>query len=187
MEAGPVIMPKFEQDMVLVEKLLNRDYGDRAKNPRVPGAASRPILDPGRSLGSVMRLFSPSDDFTYEYNAFIATIPRSVRDFILTLKRYWKPDWGIDWRSRFRVDRVNGEQGFLLKYRLATVMTRYLRVGYDLDGSWRMFSLRKDFSPATKLQREDDITASITVPGGRIDRTLMHPDVDFPSYKFAQN
>ncbi len=187
MEAGPVIMPKFEQDMVLVEKLLNRDYGDRAKNPRVPGAASRPILDPGRSLGSVMRLFSPSDDFTDEYNAFIATIPRSVRDFILTLKRYWKPDWGIDWRSRFRVDRVNGEQGFLLKYRLATVMTRYLRVGYDLDGSWRMFSLRKDFSPATKLQREDDITASITVPGGRIDLTLMHPDVDFPSYKFAQN
>jgi len=187
MEEGPVIMPKFEQDMVLVEQLLARDYGDRAQTPRVPGAKSRPILDPERSLGSVMRLFSQSDEFTDDYNEFIATIPGSVKDFLLTLKRYWKEDWGSDWRSRFRVDRVNGEQGYLLKYRLATVMMRYLRVGFELDGSWRMFSLRKDFSPATKLQREDDITASITVPAARLDRSLMHPDVDFPSYKFAQN
>ncbi|NLT70909.1 MAG: hypothetical protein GXX91_09465 [Verrucomicrobiaceae bacterium] len=187
MEEGPVIMPKFDQDMIFVEKLLARDYGDRARNPRVPGAPSRPILDPRRSLGSVMRLFSQSDEFTDEYNEFIATIPRTVKDFIFTLKRYWKEDWGDDWRSRFRVDRINGEQGSQLKYRLATVMTRYLRVGFELDGSWRMFGLRKDFSPATKLQREDDITASITVPAARLDRSLMHPDVDFPSYKFAQN
>lgn len=187
MEAGPVIMPNFEADMDLVEQLLARDYGDRAKNPRVPGAKSRAILDPGRSLGSVMRLFSPSDEFTDEYNAFIATIPRSVKDFIFTLKRYWKPDWDGDWRSRFRVDRINGEQGSLLKYRLASVMTSYLRVGYEQDGAWRMFSLRKDFAPATKLQREDDITASITVPAARLDRASLHPEVDFPSYKFAEN
>lgn len=187
MESGPVIMPRFDEDMDLVEKLLARDYGDRAKQPRVPGAKSRPILDPSRSLGSVMRLFSPSDDFTDEYNAFIAGIPRSVKDFIFTLKRYWKPDWGQDWRSRFRVDKINGEPGFILKYRLATVVTSYLRVGYDPDGSWRMFSLRKDFVPATKLQREDDISASITVPAARLDRSLIHPEVDFPSYKFVQN
>lgn len=187
MEAGPVIMSRFEEDMALVEQLLARDYGDRARNPRVPGAKSRPILDPARSLGSVMRLFSPSDEFTDEYNAFIATIPRSVKDFIFILKRYWKPDWGDDWRGRFRVDRVNGEHGSILKYRLAPVMTSYLRVGFEPDGSWRMFSLRKDFAPATKLQREDDISASITVPAARLDRSLLHPGIDFPSYKFAQN
>lgn len=187
MEEGPVIMPKFDEDMLRVAELLDRDYGDRARNPREPREKSRDILDPERSLGSVMRLFSQSEEFTDEYNTFIATIPRTVSDFILTLKRYWKPSWGTDWRNRFRVDRINGEQGFLLKYRLATVMTRYLRVGFEQDGSWRMFSLRKDFSPATKLQREDDITASITVPASALDRSLMHPDVDFPSYKFAQN
>ena len=27
-------------------------------------------------------------------------------------------------------------------------------------GSWRVFSLRKDFAPAVKIQTEDDITAS---------------------------
>lgn len=187
MEEGPVIMPNFDSDMFLVEQLLHRDYGDRYKKPKRGGAKSRAILDPERSLGSVVRLFSESDKFTDEYNAFIQTVPRTVRDFILTLKRYWKPDWGESWRDRFRVDSINGEAGVLLKYRLATVMTQYLRLGFAQDGSWRMFGLRKDFSPATKLQREDDISASITVPADQLDRSLMHPDVNFPSHKFIQN
>lgn len=187
MEEGPVIMPRFEQDMFLVEQLLQRDYGDRFKNPNEPGKPSRGILDPERSLGSTMRLFTHSEAFTDEYNKFIATIPRSVRDFILTLKRYWKPSWGDDWRSRFRVDGIDGEAGVMLKYQLNRVMTGYLRVGYDVDGSWRMFGLRKDFSPATKLQREDDITASVTVPAGDLDERFLHPDVRFPAYKFADN
>ncbi len=187
MEEGPVIMPNFDSDMFLVEQLLKRDYGDRYKQPKRGGAKSRAILDPERSLGSVVRLFSESEKFTDEYNDFIKTIPRTVRDFILTLKRYWKQDWGNEWRDRFHVDSINGEPGVLLKYRLATVMTQYLRVGFSQDGSWRMFGLRKDFSPATKLQREDDISASITVPASQLDSSLMHPDVDFPSHKFIHN
>ncbi|MEM1443409.1 MAG: hypothetical protein AAGF67_13770, partial [Verrucomicrobiota bacterium] len=170
-----------------VDQLLKRDYGDRFQNPNEPGKPSRGILDQDRSLGSVMRLFTPSDAFTDEYNEFISTIPASVKDFILILKRFWKPTWGDNWRSRFRVDAVNGQSGFILKYRLETVMTRYLRVGYAQDGSWRMFGLRKDFSPAKKLQREDDITASIIVSSSEIDEDLLHPDVRFSSYKFAQN
>ncbi len=187
MVEGPVIMPRFEEDMFLVDQLLKRDYGTRYKNLRPDASPSRPILSPERSLGSVVRLFSPSDEFSDEYNSFISSVPRSVRDFILILKRYWKPDWGDDWRSRFRVDSINGESGFILKYRTSTVMTRYLRVGYAEDGSWRMYGLRKDFSPATKLQREDDITASITVPKDQVDPAYLHPDLDFPSYKFAKN
>lgn len=187
MQDGPVIMPRFEQDMFLVEQLLRRDYGDRFQKPNEPGKKSRTILDPERSLGSVMRLFSQSDAFTDEYNEFISTIPRSVRDFILTLKRYWKESWGDDWRSRFRVDSINGESGVLLKYRFNQVMTQYLRVGYSRDESWRMFSLRKDFVPSTKLQREDDITASITIPAEDLDESFLHPDVRFPAYKFATN
>lgn len=187
MEEGPVIMPRFEQDMSLVEQLLGRDYGDRFRDPDEPGKPSRGILDPERSLGSVMRLFSPSTAFTDEYNEFLSTIPASVKDFILILKRYWKPDWGEDWRSRFRVDTVNGHSGYLLKYRLETVTTQYLRVGYTAEGTWRMFGLRKDFAPAKKLQREDDITASIIVSAREVDENLLHPEVRFPSYKFAKN
>ena len=39
-------------------------------------------------------------------------------------------------------------------------------VGFAADGSWRTFGLRKDFFPATKIQVEDDITASVVVPPG---------------------
>lgn len=187
MEAGPVIMADFENDMRLVQNLLTRDYGDRYRKQIDLGRKSRPILDPARSLGSVIRLFSPSEEYSDEYNAFIESVPRTVRDFIFTLKRYYKPDWGNDWRSRFRVDSINGQPGTILKYRQAPVITQYLRVGFDEDGSWRMFGLRKDFVAATKLQREDDISASVVVPASQIDRGLMHPDVDFPGYKFVEN
>ncbi|MDF1815161.1 MAG: hypothetical protein P1V20_23365, partial [Verrucomicrobiales bacterium] len=187
MQEGPVIMPDFDRDMFLVDELLKRDYGDRYKEYKPTGKKSRAILDPNRSLGSVIRLFSQSDTFSDEYNEFISTIPRTVRDFIFTLKRFWKSDWGTDWRSRFHVDSVNGQPGYLLKYRRATVMTRYLRVGYAADGSWRMFGLRKDFAASTKLQREDDITASVTIPASGLDESLLHPDVRFPAYKFTQN
>jgi len=187
MEEGPVIMSNFEKDMELVDELLQRDYGDRYKKPKRGGARSRNILDPERSLGSVIRLFSYSDEFTDEYNDVISKIPQTVSDFIFTLKRYWKPYWGKNWRSRFHVDSINGKPGSLLKYRLATVKTQYLRVGFEPDGSWRMFGLRKDFAPAVKLQREDDITASVTVPASQIDHSTIHPDVKFPAYKFTEN
>jgi phosphoenolpyruvate carboxykinase (diphosphate) len=44
------------------------------------------------------------------------------------------------------------------------LITSYLRVGFMPGGAWRTFSLRKDFNPSWKIQREDDITASITIP-----------------------
>lgn len=187
MEAGPVIMPDFERDMFLVQQLLERDYGDRYKNQIDDGKKSRAILDPARSLGSVIRLFSHSDEYSDDYNAFIDSIPRTVKDFIFTLKRFYKPDWGDDWRSRFRVDSINGQPGVQLKYRLAPVITQYLRVGYAEDGSWRMFGLRKDFVAASKLQREDDISAAVVVPASQVEKRFIHPDVDFPAYKFIEN
>ena len=189
MEAGPVVMPDFHADLEQVDALLNRDYSDRYRAYQAPEDArpSRRVLDPARSLGSVIRLFSQSEQFTDEYNGFISSIPRSVKDFIFILKRFYKPDWGDDWRGRFRVDSINGQPAVELKYRDSLVITRYLRVGYAEDGSWRMFGLRKDFQPAVKLQREDDISASITVPADFIDTDLLHPDVSRQAYKFVEN
>ena len=51
-----------------------------------------------------------------------------------------------------------------LKFDNRKLVTNFLRVGYDQDGAWRTFGLRKDFHPAVKLQQEDDITASVIVP-----------------------
>ena len=56
-----------------------------------------------------------------------------------------------------------------------------LRVGYNPDGSWRLFSLRHDFAPAVKVQTQDDITASTVVPGSLLGLDPAR------SYKLVEN
>ena len=63
--------------------------------------------------------------------------------------------------SHFTVDRINGFLGHELKFEGQKLVGNYLRVGYDPDGSWRIYKLRPDFHPADKVQMEDDITASV--------------------------
>jgi hypothetical protein len=103
----------------------------------------------------------------------------------LWVKRFTDSSWGTAWRAHFGVDRVNGIPGHESELRGQTLFsTDFLRVGYEADGSWRVFSLRQDFFPAAKLQ-EDDITASVIVPR----RALSNPPDDVPgdSLKFAEN
>ena len=88
---------------------------------------------------------------------------------MFVVKRFYKPEWGDNWREHFSVDIINGTPGNELKCDNRKLVTNYLRVGYDQDGSWRTFGLRKDFQPAVKLQLEDDITASIVVPANRLE------------------
>ena len=64
------------------------------------------------------------------------------------MKRYYKPEWGANWRDHFSVDIINGMPGNELKCDNRKLVTTYLRVGFDADGSWRTFGLRKDFHPA---------------------------------------
>ena len=70
---------------------------------------------------------------------------------------------------------------------------RQPQAGHDLfarrfrtDGLWRTFGLRKDFHPAMKIQVEDDITASVVVPAGRLEN-LSGRHGRRPSLKFVQN
>ncbi|MEM9481633.1 MAG: hypothetical protein AAGA58_18435, partial [Verrucomicrobiota bacterium] len=72
-----------------------------------------------------------------------------------------------------------------LKYLGQNMITQYLRVGFEEDGSGRTFGLRKDFYPAVKLQREDDISASITVPRRHLQN--LHPKLTNPAFKFVKN
>ncbi len=161
---APVFTPNFEEDMKLVKEILEKDYADRFAEPRVPGKPSRPILSPERSIGSVVRMLTMNPEYSPEYKAWLAKIPQRVRDLVLTVKRYHRQDWEENWMERFHVDTINEKPGFELRYRNRPVVNRYVRVGYAENGSWRLFSLRKDFWPASKLQREDDITASVVVP-----------------------
>lgn len=161
---GPVFVADFESDFDRVEEIVNHDYSRRFRESSGKRQDGRLILSPARSLGSVVKLFTPSPHYTDEHNAYLSSIPRYIRDLVFVVKRFWKPDWGEDWRRRFGVDVINGMSGNELKYRDSKLVTHYLRVGYTPGGSWRTFSLRKDFNPSRKIQREDDITCSVTIP-----------------------
>lgn len=185
MITGPVFVRDFAKDISLAEAVFKHDFGGRFKARRLPRRPSRPLLSPERSFGSVVRMLTPSEAFTDEYNEWLETIPRHVRELVLVIKRRYHPDWRDEWKSRFSVDSIDGLPGIELKFHNQRLVTRYLRVGFAEDGSWRTFSLRKDFAPAVKLQREDDITASVTVAAEALSG--LHPRLEAPAYKFATN
>ena len=157
----------FEADMDHVQRLIDGDYQWRFVDPERNGKDHRGILSEERSLGSVIKLMTPSSRFTAGHNEFLATIPDHVKELLFTVKRYYTPEWGDDWRSHFTVQTINGREGKSLRLDGERVIANHLRVGFEADGSWRLFSLRPDFSAAVKVQSEDDITASTVVPPRR--------------------
>ncbi len=185
MITASLLITDFQRDFDAAEAIIRRNFEDRYPEPPDPNKPSRPLLSPRRSLGSVIRLLTPSPTFTAEYNEWVSSIPSSVRDLVLLIKRFYKPDWGDDWRERFTVDLINGQPGRNLIYRRQRLVAQYLRVGFMRDGTWRTFSLRKDFAPAKKIQTEDDISASIVVPRKRVQG--LHPELPNESLKFITN
>jgi hypothetical protein len=160
---GPVFIADFKNDFDRVAELIDRDYSDRfADKSRVD---PRGILSAERSLGSVIKLLTPDEgDFTPEFNAWLESVPQYLKELVFVVKRYYKPEWGANWREHFSVDIINGKPANELKCDNRKLVTTYLRVGFDAEGAWRTFGLRKDFNPAMKIQAEDDITASVVVP-----------------------
>ena len=126
---------------------------------------SRPILSPKRSLGSVIKLLTPSEDeYTPAYNAWLAAIPDHVYALVYAIKRFYDPEWQEDWRRHFSVNFVNGSPGHEFKLHDRLIVGTYLRVGLSGEHGWRTFKVRQDFAAASKVQNEDDISASVVVP-----------------------
>jgi phosphoenolpyruvate carboxykinase (diphosphate) len=181
----PFYVSNLELLLSAAQRVLYREYGMRFKDASKNRAKGRPVLSPERSLGSVIKLLTPRDEYTDEHNAFVRSIQIEVKEIVLLIKRFYKPDWGTDWRDRFSVDVINGTPGHELKYKNNKAISSYLRVGYEQNGSWRVFGLRKDFAPAAKIQMEDDITASVVVP--RQHLTGLPETILNPSLKFTYN
>jgi hypothetical protein len=162
---GPVFIKEYSHDMDQVAAILAKDFSPAYREQPAGPRAHRAILSPERSLGSVIKLLTPSPEYTDAYNQWVRDLPQTIRQVVFTVKRYYRPEWGDRWREHFTVDRINGFLGHELKYNNQGLVSNYLRVGFDPDGSWRIYKLRPDFHPAEKVQMEDDITASVVLPG----------------------
>jgi hypothetical protein len=182
---GPVFVKDYRSDMDQVAAILDRDYSSVFRDRPPDHRSRRPILSLERSLGSVIKLLTASADYTCEHNQWVRDLPQTIRQLVFTVKRYYRPEWGDSWREHFTVDRINGFLGHELKFDGQRLISNYLRVGYDPDGSWRIYKLRPDFHPAVKVQVEDDITASVVLPRA----ALPHLDEEYrnPSVKLVVN
>jgi len=177
---GNAYVPDFDHDLDALAAILDRDFSDRFADPS--DSDHRALLADDRSIGSVIKLLTPSEvEYTPAYNAWLETIPQHIKELVFVVKRFYRSEWGADWRSHFTVGIINGRRGNNLRLDGEKILVNMLRVGFLPDGSWRLFGLRHDFAPAVKVQTEDDITAS-TVVNGR----LLGLDEN-RSYKLVEN
>ncbi|MEC9093227.1 MAG: hypothetical protein VX438_11005, partial [Planctomycetota bacterium] len=171
---GPIFVVDIEKDFDKVQEIFDKDYGDRWR-PEMPDrpmyrhGPSRKVLDPDRTLGSVIKLLTPSRDYSTDYNQWLESIENHIYALVFIIKRFQEPVHDWDWRQHFNVDVVNGELGHELKHHDRKLVGTYLRVGLLPDKSWRTFKLRQDFAPAKKIQTEDDISVSTVVPKHQLD------------------
>ena len=184
---GSIYVADFERDIKQVREILNKDYSDRhIIKQDYSVKKSRSILSDQRTLGSVIKLMTPSPgEFTDEYNEWLGTIPNHIKALVLTIKRFYVPEWGENWHEHFSLDIVNGSTGHELKFNGRRIQACYLRIGQTEDGNWRTYKLRQDFMPACKLQKEDDISASVVVPSEWLESS--NKEFKYPSVKIAEN
>lgn len=162
---GSFFVDDFDKDIQATDEIINRNYSDRWKAPEEHSQASRSLLSPMRTLGSVIKLLTPSSQYTDEYNKFVKSIPAHVKALVFYVKRFYRPERQSDnWKDYFSTDVINGRKGHELLFNNRKLSASYLRVGFAADNSWYLHKLRSDFIAAAKIQMEDDITASITLP-----------------------
>jgi len=182
---GPFFVANYSEDFEKIREIINRDYSNRFADKSIQ-SKGRPLLSNDRSLGSVIRLLSISDEeYVPEYNAWLRTIPDYVKAMVFIIKRFYRPEWGDDWQRHFAADLINGKPGHELKFSGRKLVAGYLRVGLLSDGSWRTYKLRQDFMPAAKIQTEDDISATVVVPAHRLEH--LNPEYTNASVKLVQN
>ncbi len=163
---GPLFVDDLDKDMDRVHEIFVHDYSDRflPEFQYEDREASRKPLSSKRSLGSVIKLLTPSSRYRPEFNLWLTDIPPRILALVFLIKRFYRPEWGSAWREHLSVDEVDGAPGHELKLHGRRLIGSYLRVGFDSRGKWRTFKLRQDFVAAEKIQMEDDITASVVMP-----------------------
>jgi len=183
---GAFYIQDLEKDSELADKLINYDYSNRWKAIWPDARPSRPFLSPHRTLGSAVKLLTPSVQYSDEYNRFLESIPVHVKTLALYIKRMYRShlDKG-SWKEHLNVEIVNGRNGNALRYKHNKIMASYVRIGFNTDGKWFLHKLRSDFIPSEKIQTEDDISVTVTLPAQQLND--LNPDYTNKSVKIVTN
>jgi len=176
----------IDEDFKKADEIIEFNYSTRWKksDPTLP--PSRSFLDKSRTLGSAVKLLTPSEENSDEYNEFVRNIPVHIRSLVLFVKRLYRQDHGeLNWKDCMSVEIINGKNGTGLQYHNTTVVGSYVRIGFNQKGGWMLNKLRSDFSASQKIQMEDDISASITLPRNQFKN--LNPEYKNKSFKVVAN
>ncbi|MCU4155121.1 hypothetical protein J1N10_03985 [Carboxylicivirga sp. A043] len=183
---GTFQIVNLEEDFKAADDIINYDFSNRWKDIRPDAEPSRPFLSPKRALGSAVKLLTPSDQYSDEYNAFLNSIPSHIRSLVLFIKRLYRNESEKgNWKDYMSVEFINGRQGTTLQYKNNKVTASYVRIGFNEDGNWLLHKLRSDFVPSQKIQMEDDISATIVLPASQLNN--LNPEYKNKSYKVVIN
>ena len=80
----------LEEDFKKADAIINYDYSTRWANAIDGSEDSRPFLSPQRTLGSAVKLLTPSDQYNEEYNEMLNNIPDHIRSLVLFVKRLYR-------------------------------------------------------------------------------------------------
>lgn len=185
---GPLFVDDLNKDLDKVKEIFDKDYTGRflPEFEHEDRGPSRRVLSFDRSLGSVIKLLTPSPSQKPEYNEWLATIPPSILALVFLIKRFYREEWGDNWRKHLSVDVIDGAPGHELKLDDRKIVATYLRVGFDASKHWRTFKVRQDYIAAEKVQMEDDISASTVVPTSAVAKYIASSS-DFESVKLVKN
>ncbi|MFB9056630.1 hypothetical protein ACFFU9_07700 [Mariniflexile ostreae] len=176
----------IDEDFKKADEIIEFDYSTRwkVKDPNRP--KSRSFLSEQRTLGSAVKLLTPSEENSDEFNEFLEKIPVHIRSLVLFVKRLYRQAHGVlNWKDYMSVEIINGKNGTGLMHNNTPVVGSYVRIGFNQKGNWMLNKLRSDFSPSEKIQTEDDISASITLPRNRFKK--LNPEYTNKSVKIVDN
>lgn len=176
----------IDKDFKKADEIIEYNYSTRwkVKDPNRP--KSRHFLSEDRTLSSAVKLLTPSNENSDEFNSFLENIPVHIRSLVLFVKRLYRQAHGVlNWKDYMSVEIINGKKGTGLRHNNTPVVGSYVRIGFNDKGNWMLNKLRSDFSPSEKIQTEDDITASITLP--RTQFKNLNPEFENKSVKVLAN
>ncbi|MEN8260613.1 MAG: hypothetical protein ABFS02_08515, partial [Pseudomonadota bacterium] len=186
---GPLFVDDLQRDLDRAQEIFDKDYTGRFRpgHEHEDRKPARKPLSAERSLGSVIKLLTPSPSHTDEYKRWLESIPPMILALVFLIKRFYRTEWGDNWRRRLSVDVVDGAPGHELKLHNRKIIAIYLRVGFDRQGGWRTFKVRQDYIAAEKIQMEDDISTSVVVPSAAIRHCRRADSASNRSAKLVKN
>lgn len=184
---GYFYIENLEEAEINVDQIINYNYSKRWENIRKDASPSRSFLSRERTLGSAVKLLTPSNQYNEEYNVFLKELPDHIRTLAFFVKRHYRgfEEKGFNWKELFNVEIVNGRPGNVLRYKHNPITASYVRIGFNQEGRWYIHKLRSDFVPSLKIQTEDDISATITLPANQLKN--LNKEYSNPSLKLVAN